>query len=232
MTSSHPYYQHLAAAFVRGCALSGDAVSLPETLLHVPLDSLTCEQLESVIAIGAESGLRLHKFKRTHETLPRVRRVLGILQGIALESLLDVGSGRGAFLWPCLNAFPRLPVTVCEVASVRIPLYEAVQKGGIDRLCFHQSDIVAMNLPDRSFGVVTMLEVLEHLERPLEAIQAGLRLASRHFVVSVPSKEDNNPTHIHFLNKPKLEALFKDAGCQRIRFDGVPGHLILIASPP
>ena len=232
MTSSHHYYQHLAAAFVRGSALFGGTVSLPETLLHKPLDSLTNEQLESIITIGAEFGLRLHKFKRTHETLPRVRRVLGILQGIAPESLLDVGSGRGAFLWPCLNTFPRLPVTVCEIDPVRIRLYEAVQKGGIDRLLFHQSDLVTMILPDRSFDVVTMLEVLEHLERPWEAIQAGLRLASRHLVVSVPSKEDDNPTHIHFLNKPKLEALFKNAGCQRIRFDGVPGHLILIASLP
>jgi len=226
------YFRHLAAAFVRGSALPGGTMSLSETLLHEPLDSLTCEQLEHIIAIGAKSGLRLHKFKRTHESLPRVRRVLGFLRGIAPESLLDVGSGRGAFLWPCLNTFPWLPVTVCEIDPVRIRLYEAVRKGGIDRLHCYQSDIAAIDLPDRSFDVVTMLEVIEHLERPLEAIQVGLRLAARHLIVSVPSKEDNNPAHIHYLTKSKLETLFKDAGCRRIRFDGVPGHLILITTLP
>ena len=212
--------------------MSGNAVALPDELLLESLDSLTDGQLERIITLGAECGLRLHKFKRTHESLPRVRRVLGLLQGIMPQSLLDVGSGRGAFLWPCLNSFPDLSVTVCETDPNRIRLYEAVQKGGIDHLRFHHNDIVALDLSDRSFDVVTMLEVLEHLERPLDAIQTGLRLATRHLVVSVPSKEDDNPAHIHFLTKQKLENLFKDAGCQRIRFDGVPGHLILIATLP
>jgi len=232
MTSPQPYYRHLAAAFVRGSALSGEAVTLPDELLLEPLDSMTPEQLERIIAVGAEAGLRLHRFKRTHETLPRVRRVLGFLRGIAPESLLDVGSGRGAFLWPCLNTFPELPVTACEIDPVRIRLYDAVRQGGIDRLHFHQSNIARLELPDRSFDVVTMLEVLEHLDRPLEVIQVGLRLAARYLVVSVPSKEDDNPAHIHFLTRPKLEALFHEAGCRRIQFDGVPGHLIVIAVLP
>jgi hypothetical protein len=32
--------------------------------------------------------------------LPRVRKVLGVLRGVHPANLLDVGSGRGAFLWP------------------------------------------------------------------------------------------------------------------------------------
>ena len=103
---------------------------------------------------------------------------------------------------------------------------------GINRLHVQQCDIARLDLPDRPFDVVTMLEVIEHLERPLEAIQTGLRLAARHLVVSVPSKEDDNPAHIHFLTRRKLETLFDEAGCRRVRFDGVPGHLIVIATLP
>src|SRR5262245_40225561 len=82
------YYAELAAAFVRGkLGITGDLSS------------------EELIGLGRERGLRLHKFKRQAE-LPRVRRVLGILQGLAPAGLLDIGSGRGAFLWPLLDSFP------------------------------------------------------------------------------------------------------------------------------
>src|SRR5947209_2342913 len=56
---------------------------------------------------GLAASLRLHHFKRTN-TLPRVRKVLGILRGLAPSSLLDIGSGRGVFLWPLLDTFPEL----------------------------------------------------------------------------------------------------------------------------
>src|SRR5262245_47417977 len=82
------YYTELAAAFVRG-KIGGAGDLSPEEL----------------IGLGKARGLRLHKFKRQAE-LPRVRKVLGFLQGIAPVSLLDVGSGRGAFLWPLLDSFP------------------------------------------------------------------------------------------------------------------------------
>src|SRR5262249_61598016 len=53
---------------------------------------------------GLEAGLRLHHFKRT-AGLPRVRKVLGILRGLATTEVLDLGSGRGVFLWPLLDTF-------------------------------------------------------------------------------------------------------------------------------
>src|SRR5262245_19745942 len=82
------YYAELAAAFVRGKIGGGDDLSPEES-----------------IGLGRARGLRLSKFKRQAE-LPRVRKVLGVLQGLAPASLLDIGSGRGAFLWPLLDSFP------------------------------------------------------------------------------------------------------------------------------
>src|SRR5215472_7348436 len=106
MPQETPYYTSLAAAYVRGRL----GVSMPADLLEVPLEELSETQLDAVIAVGQEAGLRLHRFKRTMG-LPRVRKALGALRGLAPESLLDVGSGRGAFLWPLLDAFPDLPIT-------------------------------------------------------------------------------------------------------------------------
>jgi hypothetical protein len=81
------YFTDLATAFVRG------------RLVHP----------NATIQDGLNAGLRLHKFKVNSE-LPRVQRILGILRGLAPESLLDIGSGRGTFLWPLLAAFPELRV--------------------------------------------------------------------------------------------------------------------------
>jgi hypothetical protein len=86
--ASPGYFTELAAAFVRGRL--PDAPPLPAGEL---------------IALGRRAGLRLHKFK-SNAGLPRVRRVLGVLRGLAPADLLDVGSGRGTFLWPMLDAFP------------------------------------------------------------------------------------------------------------------------------
>jgi hypothetical protein len=104
MPQEIPYYTRLATAYVRGRL----GASAPADLLDTPLEELSEAQLGALIAVGQETGLRLHRFKRTMG-LPRVRKTLGALRGLAPESLLDVGSGRGAFLWPLLDAFSDLP---------------------------------------------------------------------------------------------------------------------------
>lgn len=81
-----------------------------------------------------------------------------------------------------------------------------------------------------SFDVVTALEVLEHIPDVERAVDAAVRMARRYVVATVPSRPDNNPEHIHLLTKQKLTELFENAGCRRLHFDGVPGHLFLAAS--
>src|SRR5579885_3198652 len=114
MSDTH-YYLDLAAAFVRGRL--PDAPDLPPAEL---------------VEHGRAAGLRVHKFKRSAE-LPRVRKVLGILRSLAPTSLLDIGSGRGVFLWPLLDSFPELVVTALDRSPQRVADLEAVRWGGIER---------------------------------------------------------------------------------------------------
>src|SRR5260370_23774124 len=130
------YFTELANAFVRG----------------------RLRRQEATVEDGISAGLRLHKFKVNAE-LPRVQRVLGILRGLAPENVLDVGSGRGTFLWPLLAAFPQTPVTSIDSSERRTSDLAAVIRGGIDRLTVVRMDVQASAFAARSFDVITMLEV-------------------------------------------------------------------------
>jgi ubiquinone/menaquinone biosynthesis C-methylase UbiE len=182
---------------------------------------------EDRVRMGLRAGLRLHRFKRTAE-LPRVRKVLGILRGLAPESVLDVGSGRGVFLWPLLDAFSRMPVLAIDRSPYRAALLQAVAAGGVARLTPLIADIHRLGLADDSVDVVTFLEVLEHLEWPVLALTEALRVARRFVVLSVPSKADDNPEHIHLFTRGSLEYILFTAGASRVSFDGVLNHLITV----
>src|SRR5204863_363738 len=71
-------------------------------------------------------GRRVHKLKRSAER-PRVRKVLGVLRVLGPTNLLDIGSGRGVFVWPLLDAFPHLPVTALDRSPRRVADLEAVR---------------------------------------------------------------------------------------------------------
>ena len=201
------YFEELAAAFVRG-KLGESGASAQET-----------------IALGLSRGLKLHKFKRQAE-LPRVHRVLGVLRGLGPETLLDVGSGRGTFLWPLVDAFPSLPVLAVDESEVRVRDLHAVRVGGIDRLSASRMDACALALPDKSRDVATILEVLEHLERPALAAQEAMRVARRFVVASVPAHADDNPGHRHLFGEAAIERLFAGAG--RTSFERVLNHIIAV----
>lgn len=204
------YFTRLAAAFVRG-RLGRVAPLSPEEL----------------IAEGLAAGLRLHKFKRNTE-LPRVRKVLGILRGLAPASLLDVGSGRGTFLWPLLDTFPQLEVTAVDINPVRVADIGAVGSGGVSNLRALRMDAEALELPDSCADVVTALEVLEHLPAPRKAAAEAVRVAKRYVVASVPSKEDDNPEHVNLFDARGFESLFLDAGARGVKVEHVLNHMIAV----
>ncbi len=205
-----PCYEEALQAYARGAGLS------------VPPGT-------SVYDAGKAAGLKVHYFKRS-ELLPRVRLVLGFLRGVAFDSLLDVGSGRGAFLWPFLESFPGKEVHVIDMLASRASLFRAVEAGGLPRFHAHGGDVRELSLPDGSVDVVTLLEVLEHIPDVEGAVRNAVRIARRHVVVTVPSGPDGNPEHIHLLTRERLGELFGAAGCGRLNFGGVPGHTFMVAT--
>ena len=92
-----------------------------------------------------------------------------------------------------------------------------------------QDDVCTVDMGENVADVVTMLEVLEHIPDVEAAIRNAVRMARHYVVITVPSKEDDNPEHIHLLTKDKLTRCFQACGVTRLTFDGVPGHLFMMA---
>lgn len=173
-----------------------------------------------------------HYFK-AKEDLPRVRVVLSFLQGIIpagqCESLMDIGSGRGVFLFPLLREFPHLEVTSLDILPHRVELLQCIRNGGVTNLHPLQADICTWDAPDKSFDVVTMLEVLEHIPDAEAAVRNAIRLARNYIIVSVPSKPDDNPEHIHLFSNEDLQELFMCNGCTKVKFMSVTNHRVMMA---
>ena len=155
---------------------------------------------------------------------------MGFLKGVQPESLLDVGSGRGVFLFPFLQEFPWVPVTSVDILPHRVQMLQHISAGGIENLTSMQKNICHWQEEENQFDVVTLLEVLEHIPDVQSAVNNAVRLAKRFVVVSVPSQPDDNPEHIHLLTKDILTDLFTNAGCCNLHFGGVNGHLIMMAT--
>lgn len=206
------HYMDLMRAFVRG-RLGVDATVDDDRLVRM----------------AAAAGLRLHKFKRSAE-LPRVAAVLGTLRGLDPTSVLDIGSGRGVFLWPLLDAFPGVAITASDHDAGRVADIRAVGQGGITRVWAEQVDAHALPFDAATFDVVTILEVLEHVAEPAIVAREVVRVARRFVVASVPSQPDDNPEHIRLFDGASLTALLVDAGATRVSLEFVHNHILATAT--
>lgn len=210
MLDDASHYRWLAAAYARG-ALGQPALTD-----------------DDAVAAATAAGLRLHRFKRTAE-LPRVRAVIGILRGLGATSLGDLGTGRGAFVWPLLDELPALTVVATDVLPHRVADLAAVARGGVTRLTALRTDAAALGLADASADVVTALEVLEHVADPAPVAREALRVARRAVIATVPAHADDNPEHLRLFDRASLAALWQGAGARRVTLDAVRGHLIAVA---
>lgn len=230
MKTEQEYFQPLASAFIRGRLHQCAERRMHPELFELALEELTEDDRQALVELGRHYELPLHRFKIKMPTaLPRVYRVLGMLRGIQPESVLDIGSGRGAFLWPLVHTFPALPVTCVDVLDYRIADIMAACNGGIEQVVAQQANVLDLPFATDAFDLVTMLEVLEHIPDTVKALSEICRVARRFLLLSVPSKEDDNPEHIHLFKQDVLRQLLLDQGVTHVSFDYVREHMIVLA---
>jgi ubiquinone/menaquinone biosynthesis C-methylase UbiE len=207
------HYLALAAAYVRGA--TGD----------LALDD------EAAVARGERDAMRLHRFKRSAQ-LPRVRAVLGALRGFGATSLVDIGSGRGVFVWPLLDALPEVAITTTDLLPHRTAVFAQVARGGVAGLRTVRCDATALPLADGAVDCVTALEVLEHMpgDGPERCAREVMRVARTAVIATVPSHEDDNPEHVHLFDGDRMTAMFRAAGARRVSIQHVLNHMVAVAT--
>jgi ubiquinone/menaquinone biosynthesis C-methylase UbiE len=99
-------------------------------------------------------------------------------------------------------------------------------------------DAQAIPFPDKTFDVVVMAEVLEHLDNPMKAVEEAIRVAKRAVVITVPLEKiwpsslypGSNPAHkrywtpdtfYHEIIENKFKAEMEQIGVQAWRWLGV-----------
>jgi 2-polyprenyl-3-methyl-5-hydroxy-6-metoxy-1,4-benzoquinol methylase len=169
MTTTHFSPEELAVHYRLEPAAAWARVRFPD-LSELAADGQVTE--------AVRRGLDLHMFKRTR-LMPRVSATLGLLQGLGPADLLDLGTGRGSFLWPLLDALPDLPVTCADIDPQSIERVQAVASIRPAPLHAHCMDVTDLDFEDRAFDCVTLLETLEHIPQPDAAMKEALRVARR-----------------------------------------------------
>ena len=219
-------FKLLKYAYIKGFIISNKINDYID-IANKRLDLLTDTDIEVLDKVVKEYNLKTYYFKEK-EVLPRVKIVLSFLRAINPECLLDVGSGRGVFLFPFLCEFTDCKVTSIDILERRVELLNNIRLGGVVNLNAVYNDLTKFDSSE-SYDCVTLLEVLEHIPDVKTAIKNAVDLSKKYIVVTVPSKKDDNPEHIHLLTKDVLTKYFNDFGVTNLKFGGVNGHLFLIA---
>lgn len=152
-------------------------------------------------------------FKRYDvKELPRVTKIIGMLKSINPKCILDVGSGRGRLLWPMAYNLPESEICCVDICEWRVQVINAVNEGGIKRICAFCEDITESNFFSGTYDVVVASEVIEHIPDAQKAISEMLRISKEYFIATVPSKLDNNPDHIHYFTSDSFKTLINNSG--------------------
>lgn len=113
-----------------------------------------------------------------------INRIEQLVTEVRPESILDVGCGEGIMLTRLAKIINPQKIVGIDLSKPAL----AVAKKNIPTARLIQMDAMELAFADNSFDLVLLLEVLEHLRDPLQAIKEAKRVTSKYCIFSVPDE--------------------------------------------
>ncbi len=155
-----------------------------------------------------------------------LRRVDEVAASLAPTSVLDVGCGEGVVTERLAKRLA--PAKVLGVDANETHLKTEWDTRNASNLSFATGSAYDLPFADGSFDLVCAIEVLEHLERPRDALAEMSRVASKALLLSVPNEPSwrishmlagknvgalgNTPGHINHWSKQAFSELVSGYG--------------------
>lgn len=161
----------------------------------------------------------------------RVEFVFRLLRGIEFRKPLDAGCGNGYLAGRLAERAGRAWGTDLSLSRLRDT------SRMFPKVSFCRASIFGQPFADRTFDLVSAVEVVEHLEEPDRALRELRRLSARHVLVTVPYRGPltllycphcNTPYyhdgHVQSFNEERLAGLFQAAGMKIVRIETYVPH--------
>ena len=123
-----------------------------------------------------------------------LRRVDEAAASLAPTSVLDVGCGEGVVTERLAKLLA--PAEILGVDADEARLSEEWRGRSAPNLSFATGSAYELPFADGSFDLVCAVEVLEHLERPRDALAEMSRVAGRALLLSVPNEPSWRVSHM------------------------------------
>jgi 2-polyprenyl-3-methyl-5-hydroxy-6-metoxy-1,4-benzoquinol methylase len=213
------YYQRLLSAMIRGAMQQKHEVFIKH------LDDLSEEDHEVLLRLAEHTHLNVNAFLRV-EPLPEIVKIMDVIRSVAPDNILEVGCGRGLFLWRLLDEYKNVSITAIDTDAERMKLVSYVGKGGVRNFSAKVLDATSMaEFPKNSFDVTTALRVLEFVNDLPKAIAEICRVTKRFIIAQYPCGQVPS-------NLPTLEQLvemFKAQDVMQVKVEQVQNYYVIIA---
>jgi 2-polyprenyl-3-methyl-5-hydroxy-6-metoxy-1,4-benzoquinol methylase len=173
-----------------------------------------------------------------------LRRVDEAIQSIRPDSILDVGCGEG-IVTERLARRTGVPTVGVDIGDD--VMRRQWSKRSASSLTFAAASAYSLPFDDASFDCVCALEVLEHLERPRDALAEMARVARRTMLLSVPREPlwrlshllagrdvralGNTPGHVNHWSAREFVELASAYGRVRSVFRPFPWTIVVVDIP-
>ena len=123
--------------------------------------------------------------------------------------ILEAGCGEGHFTAYIRESFPGSPINAFDISD---DIVKVACSSGLDNVDFHTGDIYHIEANTSSYRLICVSEVLEHIEKPAEALKELERVSGKYILVNVP-------------NEPIWRILNMVRGAYLKDFGNTPGHI-------